>query len=167
MIFGPKLEAWGIGALVFAVVMTTTGVVANRKGRASERAVWEAVVASMRAKAAEDLAAAAEKFRAQERAWQTKVEEVQHALAAQQDKTRAVEANLRRARTELVGLRGDIARYAAGGASAAEDTLAACRDRTAALGNLLGQALQASEECAGDGERERNKLEAVRGAWPR
>lgn len=166
MIFGPKLEAWGIGALVFTVVLGATAIAANRKGHASEKAVWEGIVATLRAEAAEEQATMAERFRVQEHAWQSQVVEAQNALAAQQDKTRTVEAALRRVRTELDGLRGDIARFAAGAASASEDTLTACRNRATALGGLLEQALQASEECAGDGERESNKTRALRAAWP-
>lgn len=64
------------------------------------------------------------------------------------------------------GLRGDIAAFAAG-SRRTEDSLAACRDDAATLGELLGGSLRAEEELAGAAEEHAASTRALLDAWPR
>lgn len=65
-------------------------------------------------------------------------------------------------------MRDAIQAYAAGpgGSGDAAADLAACRERTRALGGLLDQALQASAQCAADGESDRATARTLWDAWP-
>jgi hypothetical protein len=85
---------------------------------------------------------------------------------AQRDREAELQAVARLAddlRAERDGLRGDIATFAAGSAG---DSLGACRDRAATLGQLLDSALQASERGAGAAERHAADVRALLSAWP-
>lgn len=104
--------------------------------------------------------------RARETAWSNAVQEQQRALESERQRSARFAADLRAARLDADSLREPIDTFAAGG-GAAVDTIAACRDRAAALGDLLAEALHAGEACAGDGEAESAKLRAVLGSWPR
>ena len=57
--------------------------------------------------------------------------------------------------------------FAAGGRTADADSIAACRERAASLGGVLGEALRASAECAGSAEDLAGGVRALREAWPK
>jgi cytochrome c556 len=85
---------------------------------------------------------------------------------AQQDRQLEIQAVERLAddlRAERDGMRDDIADYVAG---CAGDSLAACSERAAALGELLDRALQADARSAGAAEEHARDVRALLSAWP-
>lgn len=160
------LRAIGIG-LMFAGVTTITGSVlyyfkGKTAGRAEVQRVLDQAVADHNAAAM----SASEAYRRLEHENAVKLKGAQDALDKERAASSRIAADLRRTRTERDGLRDQISAYAAGGGDASADSVAACRGRTAALGNLLDEALRASEESAADGERCEAGARALLEAWP-
>ena len=133
-----------------------------KQGRAEVQAVLDRAVADHNATAA----AASDAYRRLEQALNARIQEAQDALFKERAASAKVVAALNRARTERNGLRDQISAYAAGGGSAASDSVAACRDRAQALGTLLDEALRVSEESAGDGESCEAGVRTLLRAWP-
>lgn len=128
---------------------------------------WQGVVAKLQTEAASRLAAETAKAKAQEDQWLANILTVGEALA----KERAANARLRGDLAAVVAradrVRNATATAATGGRTEAEDSTAAARDRAAALGRSLGEALLAHEECSGELESARADTRALLAAWPR
>jgi hypothetical protein len=156
VIFAPQLLL--VGSAVAAVVLAGSHWWAYSKGGdAAYLEVAEARIESQQR--ALEAVAQVRTLEAELQAVKTKAEE---------DSKREKAANARALaahRADADRMRGDIAAYAAGGASAA--SVAACGARTTALGALLDSALRASSACAADGESLSSDLRAVLGAWPK
>lgn len=105
--------------------------------------------------------------RKQEQLLTQQLQEAQRALEIEREQSARMAIAARRYRTELGGLRDQLAVYAAGGVGgASQDTITACRDRAQTIAALLDEALRVSEESAADGERCEAGLRAVLMAWP-
>lgn len=152
----PRLVAWlaGIGLLVLAFGLQQSVIVKLRVeiARAEAKvAVAEAQVAKVEKARADEKAAAEKVVRETTEAYRVREQQLQgerDAIEAKRLQER--EANARRAaadRRAAAGLRNEIDAYARG-RDAAEDTLAACRDRAATLGNLLDDGLRVQDELA-------------------
>ena len=142
-----------VGPLILAIGLYGYGY---SSGKTSKQKDWDVAKAAQ----IQEQLKSIEKVRATEAAWATKLQEAQNARELDNARNARIASGLR---TELNGLRGDIATFARG---PAEDTASACGERAASLGQLLGQALRTSEECAGRGEAVSADLGAVLGAWP-
>lgn len=125
-----------------------------------------AAIATIESDAERRVTAANDRLGALERADAQRTKEAQDAQLKQHLEVARTLAALQRARTERDGLREQIASYATGGAARAADTVAACHSRAEALGVLLDETLQTSEEGAADGEACNTDLGTVRNAWP-
>lgn len=128
---------------------------------------WQGVVGTLQAEHAKRLAAETAKAKQQEDQWLANILTVGEALA----KERAANARLRGDMAAVVAradrVRSATASAATGGRTEAEDSTAAARDRAAALGRSLGEALLAHEECSGELESARADTRALLAAWPR
>ena len=163
---GPQL-AMGV-VLVAGLGIAGTGLwfkarsVYLKQGRAEVQVVLDRAIAEHNAAAT----AASDAYRRLEQALNARIQEAQDALFKERAASAKVVVALNRARTERNGLRDQINSYAAGGGSAANDSVTACRDRAQALGTLLDEALRVSEESAGDGEQCEAGVRALLKAWP-
>lgn len=79
-------------------------------------------------------------------------DDAQERLARESATVRALRGDLARAGREHDRLRDQLAAAAAGGVAEADDSVAACRARADAFGQLLGEALRTSSACAVDAE---------------
>lgn len=157
-----------VGLLLSGVGMAATGTWAWFKGKrtatAERNAHWQGVVDTLQRQAQAAVAAADARTAAIQEQWR---------MARQgADRERETERAANAARVAAVAadrdrVRDELARAAAGGVEAADDSTAACRDRAAAIGRVLGAALQASAQCATDAEDLAAELRRVRAAWPR
>lgn len=138
--------------------------VGKREGIAQDRKRSDAVIAEMLADAQVRLAEEEGRRAALEEYWRLRLKEAQR--AADQDR----ETNARRLAAERAAageLRDQLAAYAAGRSQAGADTLSACRDRAAALGDAVaGTLLPALARCAGVAEDHAGGVRALLDAWP-
>ena len=142
-----------VGPMVLAIGLYVYGY---SSGKAAKQKDWDVAKA---AQVLEQLKAV-EKARVTEAAWATKLQDAQNARELDNKRNARIATGLR---NELDGLRGDITTFARG---PAEDSIRSCGERATGLGQLLGQALRTSEECAGRGEAVSADLRAVLAAWP-
>ena len=142
-----------VGPLVLALGLYVYGY---SSGKAAKQKDWDVAKAAQ----IQEQLKGIELARATEIEWATKLQEAQHARELDNKRNARIATGLR---NELDGLRGDITTFARGPAA---DTIASCGERAASLGQLLGQALRTSEECAGRGEAVSADLRSVLGAWP-
>ena len=156
-----------VGLLLSGVGMAASGTWAwfkSKRVTAAERnAHWQGVVDTMQRQAQAALAAADARTAA--------VEEANRLRIRGADRERETERAANAARVAAVAadrdrVRDELARAAAGGVEAADDSVVACRARADALGRVLGQALQASAQCATDAEDLAAELRRLRAAWP-
>lgn len=166
MIPGFGIQSVLVAALIGGVGMCGTGVYGYFKGKTTGRAEVQRVLDQAVADHNAAAMSASEAYRRLEQEAQAKVKGAQDALDKERAASSRIAADLRRTRTERDGLRDQISSYAAGGGDASADSVAACRGRAAALGNLLDEALRASEESAADGERCEAGARALLEAWP-
>lgn len=115
------------------------------------------------AAAAQEASKAIEILRAREKENQERLRDAE-ILRQQEQKRLAATANA--LRNERDSLRNSITAYAQA-YGAAGDSEAAARDRAAALGNLLAEALRIGEENAIDGESCTANIRALLNAWPK
>lgn len=157
-----------VGALGFAAV---TGLAYWRgdaagaaRATAERNAHWQRIVDKLQADARQAVAAEAQRVQALQEQWRLARQGADH----ERERERAANAaRLAAAAADRDRLRDELAAAAAGGVTEAADSVAACRDRAATLGGLLGSALRASEQCAGEAEDVAAELRRVRAAWPR
>lgn len=102
-------------------------------------------------------------YRELESALTATIRKAEHAQAVEKAESERVAAGLRAERDRL---RDDIAAFAAGGRSPTEDTLAACRERAAALGALLEDGLQVQIDLAAAASTHAADVRALRASWP-
>ena len=143
-----------VGPLVIAAGLYFYG---HSSGKAAKQKDWDvAIAAQLRAQVI-----AVEKRIETEAEWNAKLQEAQHARELDNARNARIASGLR---NELNGLRGDITTFARG---PAQDSATACGERATGLGQLLGQALRTSEECAGRGEAVSADLRSVLMSWPK
>ena len=163
---------FGVQALVLSVLVTAAiggastfvvGVKKYAQGKADDRQRSDLVIATMlnehRAALVEANAlvdALNEKMRLAR----------QGAERAQELERAASRATLAAVNADRAGLRQQLAAAASGGVEASNDTVAACRERAAALGNVLDSALQAHAVCTAEAEDLASGVRALRSAWP-
>lgn len=154
---------WKPLAAVLLVLALMGGLALKKRegiaiGRAEVQLAWDASKAAAAASAAEAQA----QHRETERALIAKIERARNEAEKQTQARARVAADLAAERSRV---RDDITRYAGGGGAAA-DSFIACIGRANALGGLLDTALQTSEGCAADGERDAAIARGLRAAWP-
>lgn len=169
------MKRWSAGIVQLALVccivgglgMAGAGVAGYFKGRnaaTTERnAHWQGQIDRLQQQHRAAVEAETARTRAVEEQWRIARQGADH----ERERERAANA----ARVAAVAadrdrLRDELARAAAGGVTEAADSVAACRDRAATLGGILGSALRASERCAGEAEDLAGELRRVRAAWP-
>lgn len=152
-----------IAAVALAASLVGVGVQTVRLARA-QAALARAEAGHAQAVAAAELAARrqAEAYRFLEGELVRERERIDRERTQER---RAQEARAAALRADRDGLRGDIADYAAGRA-AAEDSLAACRERAATLGQLVEQGLRVQDELAAGAESAGADVRALLG-WAR
>ena len=132
----------------------------ERRAHAKTKAEYAQQIAAMQAAALD----AAAKYRQQEQDWQRTKAEAEAIHAKNLERERAARL---RAVAESDRLRDEAAAYAAGGGAAADDTVTACRERAAALGQLLGEVERAGAAMAQDADRHADEVRLLLEAWPR
>lgn len=156
-----------VAALLAGLGMAGTGVVAYAKGKraavAERNAHWQGVVDKLQADARAALQAAEERTLAVE---ETNRLRRQGADDVQERERAANRAALAAVAADRDRLREQLATAAAGSVAAADDSVAACRDRAQALGRVLGDALRAHAECTAAAEDLAAGVRALRAAWP-
>lgn len=158
-------RALAIGAAVIAAVLALcAGVQTVRVDRLKRELVgvqarYDRAVAAANAAALD----ASTQYRALEQRWR---EDATNAERIRQTERDALARAIAAMRADGDRLRDDIAGYARG-RDAADDTLAACRERTETLGRLLGGYVQTDADNAEDLESLAADLRAVLNSWPR
>jgi hypothetical protein len=148
---GVSLMLWG-SVQTYRVRIAKAETVEVRNAMAVERA--NATAAALKAQT---------EYRALEAQMQAIKEQAQHEYDAAQ--TRNATA-LAAARAGADKLRNQLAAYAAGSGEASSDSVAACGQRAAALGQLLAEALRLDAERAADAEDSADAVRALLAAWP-
>jgi septal ring factor EnvC (AmiA/AmiB activator) len=162
----PLLAAGAIAFLVAA------GVQSVRLGYAQRTvAQLEAKVAQLRAdydaersKAAAERAAMLEEYRSKEAAWSAEKEKANAEYQRNLQAERARAAALARDNQQLRQL---AEAYARGPAAPADDSVAACRQRAAALGELFAEADREAGDMAQSADRHADEVRLCLAAWPR
>ena len=160
-----------VGCIVGGLALAGTGVAAYWRGKVAGTAAataernthWQATVDKLQADARAAVSAEAQRVQALQEQWRMA------RLGADHERERERAANAARlaaAAADRDRLRDELAAAAAGGVAETADSVAACRDRAAAIGQLLGEALRASGQCAGESEDLAPELRRVRAAWP-
>lgn len=128
---------------------------------------WQGVVSKLHEEHAKQLRAETAKAKAQEDQWLANILTVGEALAKERAANARLRGDLSAAVARADRVRNATTAAATGGRTEAEDSTAAARDRAAALGRSLGEALLAHEECSGELESARADTRALLAAWPR
>lgn len=176
MIFGgitSAVRGLGLGLMIGGALTMVASFVAYRKGVAHDRARSDLVIERMIGDANTRTLKAERQFRELEQSNQQRAlraAEQGMAERARNDQIAREFAALRRDRDGVVAerdsLRNQLANAARGPAQAADDSLPACRDRAAAYGGVLAEALRAGEECAAAAEANAEGVRTLRAAWP-
>lgn len=128
---------------------------------------WQGIVSKLQGDHATALQAETRKARAKEDEWLANILKVGEALAKERARNAALQGDLSAALARERVRSAAATRAATGGRTEAEDTVAAARDRAAALGRSLDDALRAHEVCSGELEGSRMDTRALLAAWPR
>ena len=151
-----------IAGAVCLVLIASASVLAYREGVVSDKQRSDLVISDMKLKAADELIAATQDV--------LKKDEALRLLKQGADRVLQNERDLNRKRAAADAITADRMRDQlnsfASGAPAGDDTVAACRERAAALGDVLGQALQASRLCTVEAEDLAGDARALLHAWP-
>jgi hypothetical protein len=121
-----------------------------------------AEVAGQRIQQQADMIEQLDKYRELEQRMEKTKQEALNVALKERAASARVAADLR---ADADRLRGDLAAFAGAG-GAADDSLAACRDRAAALGLLVADGLRVQERIAEGAEACGSDLRAVLAAWP-
>lgn len=159
------IRIYGVAALVLAL-LAGIGVQTVRLSHSeTELAVEKADRAEDVRRATQAALVQSESYRTLEQQLTKTKEDAEHVRIKDQAASAAVAAGLR---AERDGVRRDLAAYAAGGGGAAAvDTVAACRDRAAALGDALAGSLRTEEDLTDQLERRDSDTRSLLDAWPR
>lgn len=154
----------GLGALFLSGI---TGVVVGLKayaaGREKERLVQTEIIGRMVAQHQKAVGEANAKVDTMDEAMRLLKQGADHARELERSRNAATLAAVN---ADRVRLRDQLADAAAGGVQAADDTVAACRDRAAALGRVLDEALSAHAECTAAAEENATGLRTLQRGWP-
>lgn len=152
-----------VSAFVGGIALMVVGIKAYAAGREKERAVQERVIRNMVDMHRAELDARNAEIDNLNEYWRLRRQGADRAQeierAASRDALAAVNADRGR-------LREQLAAVASGGVQAADDTVGACRERAAALGDVLDSALHAHAVCTGEAEDLAAGVRALREAWP-
>ena len=152
-----------VSAFVGGISLVVVGVKAYSAGREKERLVQEQKIGRMVTEHRNALDAKNAEIDNLNEYWRLRrqgadrVQEIER--AASRDALAAVNADRGR-------LREQLAAVASGGVQAADDSVGACRERAAALGDVLDSALHAHAVCTGEAEDLAAGVRALREAWP-
>ena len=151
-------------AIVLAVALLAVGVQTHRV-KIAKQATAEVQKAWTldRAQATAAALVETERYRALETLMQSAKEQAQHEYDA------ATTRNAGRLATARAGadkLRNQLAAYASNASSTAPDSVSACDQRAAALGELLARALQSDASHASAAESNGDAVRALLAAWP-
>lgn len=149
-----------LGVMTWGAVKYNTG---KRDGVTQDRQRSDKVIAQMIEEARQRVIEADAKTAAKEAAWEAQLKEAQRASDEQR---KTLEARLAAERAGAGKLRDQLAAAAAGGVPPGQDTVEACRERTAAFGDVLGEILPALAECTGAAEDHARGVRTLLGAWP-
>lgn len=155
-------------ASLFGLILAgLTGVVAGVKayaaGREKERLVQTEIIGKMVTRHQASVDEANRRADALEEQWRLAR---QGADRAQENERAATRAALAAVNADRDRLREQLAAAASGGVQAADDSVAACRVRAAALGVVLGQALQSHAQCTADLEDAATGIRTLQRGWP-
>lgn len=156
-----------VGLLLSGVGMAATGTWAWFKSASVAKAKadthWQGVVDTLQRDHRKAVDEEAAKVRAIDEQWRL----ARQGAALEQERERAAtRAALAAAYADAGRLRDQLATAAGGGVTAADDTVAACRERAAAFGRVLDEALRAHAQCSADAEDLAADVRALRTAWP-
>lgn len=160
-----RIPTWVPVVLILALTAGATLLLHQRNSARLSVAGLTADLATQRSEYATSLAKAIATARDTETWLRLRVDAAAKLLNDERSKNAKLLADFRSVRDERDGLHQQLAAYSAGPAASA-DTLPACRDRSNTLGDVLGQALRAAEECAGATETEAGNVRALLKAWP-
>ena len=164
------LKAVLVAALLTSAISTGVGVerffAGKRKGVEQERQRGDAVMARVVAQHQASVDAANTRADAQGEEWQLKRKAAEHAQEQERKRFGVVGARLAAVVAERDRLHDSLAAYAAGGVEAGADTAAACRERAAALGDVLGAMVRGYAQCTAQAEDLAAGHRALRSAWP-
>jgi len=159
-----------IGAAVAAVAITVAsaaaGVIGYNKGVAADKQRSDLVITTMQVEAAQKLIAANALVKQQSDNLQATKERAEHDLQAERDLNKRLRDESVASAGAAERMRQRLAAAAAGGVAAGDDSVTSCRERAAAFGVVLGEALQAHALCTADIEDVAASYRAVRGSWP-
>lgn len=153
----------GIALAAGLLFTAATGVVAYRKGVASDKQRSGLVIAKLQRDAAEKLASANKLIKGQGDALQANKERAEHDLQVERD----IAAQWVADAVAAERVRGSQLAAFARGPGAAADTIATCRSEASALGDVLDRALLAHRVCSGHAEAEAGGARAMLSAWPK
>lgn len=148
--------ACGVGTFFYGVNKYAAGVKADRQRS-------DGVILKLHKEHAEALLAANAQVAATEELWRMKL---QGAQRAQEKERSANERMLAAVAADRNSLREQLANAAAGGVEASNDTVAACRERAAAFGRVLDDALQAHAVCTAAAEDNAAGVRTLLSGWP-
>lgn len=160
-----RIPTWVPVALILALTALGILLLHQRNSARLDTAEVRAELAQQQRDAAVAFAVALAKLRSQEATWRSIVENATRALLAERKAREQTQAAFVAARTERDGLLQQVAAYARG--DPATDTLAACRDRADALGEVFGEALRDAEDCQAAAETEAANVRTLLSTWPR
>lgn len=145
-----------VGAIVGGLSLPVAYALGYFRGKAvtaAERnAHWQAMFDRREAQQRAAAAARDAEVRQAHQAITKERDDAQAKLERESATVRALRGDLARAGREHDRLREQLAGAAAGGVAEADDSVAACRARADAFGQLLGEALRTSSACAVDAE---------------
>jgi predicted lipid-binding transport protein (Tim44 family) len=163
---------FGLRALVLSVMVTAllggvssfvVGIKRYAQGKADDKQRSDLVIARLVSEHRAAVLEANAKADAITESWRMAR---QGAERDQERERAAVRATLAAVNADRGELRDQLAAAARGGVEAGSDTVAACRDRAAAFGDVLDQALQAHAVCTAEAEELASGVRALRSAWP-
>lgn len=157
------LKCVGVALMISGATSVASGVIYYAKGKKADKQRSDLVISRMVTQYQQDLLDANARADSISEAWKAQRQGADRAQDRERAQTRAALAAVI---SERDGLRDDLARAATGGVEAAGDTVAACRERTATFGRVLGEALQAHAECTAAAEDNASGVRTLLGSWP-
>lgn len=162
MIF--SLQKLGVSLMIGGVALIAVGGFGYFKGYSSGKASMEKKVSNLILQHSENLARKEAENAAISANYERRLADALSAREKERARVQRYARALANANADNDRLR--IAQAAAGGRDESQDSLPACRERAAALGDLLIQTLRTSEDCAIHAENLAGDVRALRGSWP-
>lgn len=168
--FVGTLKAIMVAAAITSLVSTGVGLeryyAGKRAGATADRLRSDKIIATMIAEHAANVAAANQRADAIQEQWRAQRKGAQDALDRERKEWGTIGSRLAAVDADRGRLRDALAAYAAGGVSPADDSAAACRERAAALGDVLGEMVRGYAQCTAAAEDHAAGVRALQVAWP-